>query len=660
MKHHQSFIKFFNSYRPITLAIAFSSLLAPVSGTAQNENPETQNTLPEVVVSASRVPVPAEHVGSSVTVLDQEEIEKRQPTFVHELLREVPGVAVSQLGPYGGNAQIRIRGAEANHTLVTVDGIEMGDPFNSDEFEFQHLPISTIGRIEVLRGPQSSIYGSEPIGGVISIFTPVPDEGAESSVGIEHGSRKTTTTRAYFGAGIGESYASVSANRIKTDGFDASVDDVERDGFENLFIHLKAGTRVSDSVQLTAVAMRIRSESEYDGCTNSAFESSNSCLGKDKKTIFGATVSYEQMDGNLNHKLSASWAKHLRRDYVDGELANVDEQKLGKKTKLDYQGALTWETADTEQVTILAFEKETATVESPYIAIRSGELKFKSYTLEQRSNIGDNLFFSLSTRYDDNGDNNFQNRKTYRGTGAWIPASGVRIHGSYGTGAKNPTVGEIYGWTSSWEANPDLKPETSKGWDFGAEFVSNTSGMTLDVTHFRNKITDLIDPFYCVSMCDDDIFETNVYKSINNPGVSTIRGWELLARGTVRNNYEISATLTLSKGFDSKGNKLIRRPSQIFGFNVSRSFSLRGRKAEGNLNIQYSGKQLDTDFDSFPSRPVELRSRTLVNLSGSMKFNANARLRARVENLFNEDDYQEVHGYGVPGRSIFVGVQYAF
>lgn len=140
-------------------------VLASLSAFAQNQNSES-DTLDELVVSASRIPVPPKQVGSSVSVIRSEDIKVRQPRTVDELLREVPGVAVN--AATGSFTQIRMRGAEGNHTLVELDGIKLNDPYWGNEFHFEHLPVQMIDRIEVLRGPQSSIYGSDAIGGVIA------------------------------------------------------------------------------------------------------------------------------------------------------------------------------------------------------------------------------------------------------------------------------------------------------------------------------------------------------------------------------------------------------------------------------------------------------------------------------------------------------------
>ena len=636
---------------------------APLSLHAQNEPAaeDEDNTavsesviLPEVVVSASRVPVPAEHVGSSVTVFSAEEIKKRQPNFVHELLREVPSVAVSQTGANGGNAQVRIRGAEADHTLVLIDGLDMGNPFGNGEFEFQHLPVSSIESIEVLRGPQSSIHGSETIGGVIQITTPIPEEGTASSASIELGSHSTKNARAYVGTSNEQFFTAASISLSETEGISARTHNTERDGFDNHFLHLKSGVNLGEYVDLSAVLIRIQSDSEYDSC---GFPSSNDCVGKDRKTVFGTTLNFDRGDDYINHQLKFSKSRHVRNDFKDGTQTTTS---VGETDKLVYQGTLDLQTTATEHSTTFAVERETSKVDSNSLSNPTGgTLKLQSYILEHRANLQDSLILSVSTRRDDNRRNNFRSRNTYRATAAWIPNDQVRFHGSYGTGVKNPTTSEIFGWTNSWLPNPDLIPETSKGWDLGVEKEIDALGLTLDATHFNNKITNLIWIYDCVSGCSfgsPDLDGPSVYKANNRPGVSTIKGWELSAKGHVSENYEVSGHVTISKGFDAGGQELVRRPSQIASLNIYRQSQFWGHKGGLNLNFQHTG----TQTDGYSGNYVDLDSFTVVGLSGSLQLTPQMQLTGKITNLFDENEYEEVQGYGVADRSLFFGLTYDF
>ena len=617
----------------------------PAAEDEDNEAVSESAILHEVVVSASRVPVPAEHVGSSVTVFSAEEIKKRQPHFVHELLREVPSVAVSQSGANGGNAQVRIRGAESNHTLLLIDGLDMGNPFSSDEFQFQHLPVSSIESIEVLRGPQSSIHGSETIGGVIQITTPIPEEGTASLASIELGSHRTKNTRAYVGISNEQFFTAASISLSKTEGISASIHNTERDGFDNRFVHLKSGVNLGENVDLSAVLIRIQSDSEYDSC---GFSTSNDCVGKDRKTVFGGTLNFDQGGGHINHQLKFSKSRHVRKDFKDGTRTTTS---VGETDKLVYQGTLDLQTKTTDQSTTFAFERETSRVESNSLSNPTGgTLKIQSYVVEHRANYQDFLILSVSARHGDNQSNNFRSRNTWRATAAWIPNDQARFHGSYGTGVKNPTTSEIFGWTGNWTPNPDLIPETSKGWDAGVEKEIEALGLTLDATYFNNKITNLI------WIYGPDSDESSSYKANNRPGVSTINGWELSARGHVGENYEVSGHVTLSKGFDANGQELVRRPSQIASLNIYRQSQFWGREGGLNLNFQHTG----TQTDGYSGNYVDLGKFTVVDLSGSLQLTPQMQLTGKITNFFDENEYEEVQGYTVAGRSLFFGLTYDF
>ena len=643
---------------------------APLSLYAQNE-PAAEDEdnaavsesaiLPEVVVSASRIPVPAEHVGSSVTVFSAEEIKKRQPNFVQELLREVPSVAVSQTGANGGVTAVRIRGAESNHTLVLIDGLDMSNPFN-DVFPIQHLPVSSIESIEVLRGPQSSIHGSESIGGVIQITTPIPEEGTASSASIELGSHSTKNARAYVGTSNEQFFTAASISLSETEGISARTHNTERDGFDNRFLHLKSGVNLGENVDLSAVLIRIQSDSEYDGFGPT---SEHDLVGKDRKTVFGTTLNFHPSDGPINHKLTFSKSRHTRKEFVAGSPGTAS---VGETYKLVYQGTLNLQTTAADHSTTFAVERDTSKVDSNSVSNPTGgTLKLQSYILEHRANLQDSLILSVSARHDDNRRNNFGSRNTYRATAAWIPNDQARFHGSYGTGVKNPTTSEIFGWTNSWEPNPDLIPETSKGWDVGVEKEIDALGLTLDATYFNNKITNLIWIYDCVDQCVKAVYDQegvlvtpdpdgpSVYKANNRPGVSSIKGWELSAKGNVGENYEVSGHVTISKGIDANGQELVRRPSQIASLNIYRQSQFWGRSGGLNLNIQHTG----TQTDGFSGNYVDLGSFTVIDLSGSLQLTPQMQLTGKITNFFDEK-YEEVGGYGVAGRSLFFGLTYDF
>ena len=277
----------------------------------------------------------------------------------------------------------------------------------------------------------------------------------------------------------------------------------------------------------------------------------------------------------------------------------------------------------------------------------------RSYILEQRLNFDETKFLSASARYDDDRSNQFSSKSTYRLSGAWILDDRFRVHSSYGTGVKNPTVQDIYGWTGSWLPNPSIEPETGKGWDLGVEAQLGDGSITVDATFFYNKIDNLINIYACVENCDDGDFSTNIYRSQNVPGESRIRGLELSARGELGAGYEVSAHWTHSDGIDPNKRNLVRRPTRTASLNVNKDLPLFGRPANVNFNIQHTGLQFDWDYSKLPGF-------TIANLAASVEISPNSEITARIKNLFNKTDYAEVGGYGVAKRSFHLGIRYSF
>ena len=663
----------------VVAIIPFSVFAQSVTTEDEDEKEKVESTVEEVVVSASRVPVPAEHVGSSVTVFNKEDIEKRQATHVHELLRESPGLAVSQQS-FSGQTQLRIRGSEGNHSLVLFDGIELSDPVSSDEFYLQHLPVFATDRIEVLRGPQSSLYGSEAIGGVINITSPIPEEGTTARLSMTQGSLSTTKLNSYVAFASGEHFGSVAMSHIKSKGISAKSDNAEADGLRQTSAHLKFGTQISESLDISATTLLVNNDSDYDECgyfdsVTSVFYPSNNCRGDDKKRAVGIELNYEQLGGDLIHKVKLFHTRHKRYDYAyfSDSSNNTISSKLGKKSKIEYQAVVNWEAIDTDQTTIFALNKENNEAKGQYVAGGDGgKFDTKSFVLEQRMDFGNNIFTSLSGRYDDNKDKQFKDYKTYRGTLAWVVNDDLRLHSSAGTGVKNPQVSELYGWSSDWVANPDLKPETSKSWDLGFEFHTGVSDLTVDLTYFTNIVTNLIGSD-CGRDCGDETTDLidndgdgetdeadenkpDVQKSVNEPGESTIKGWELSILGNLADRYDVSASATFLRGFGADGKELVRRPSQILSLNINRQSNFFGNPGSINLNIQHVGNQLD--ITTWPN-VADLPKYTLVNLGAKLNLNSNLELTGKIDNLFGQK-YSEVRGYNKPGRTINLGLRYTF
>jgi vitamin B12 transporter len=226
--------------------------------------PAADAEAPPVVVTATRYPVDEATVGSSIAVITEEDLQRQQTRLVSDILREVPGVAVNRSGTFGSLTQVRIRGAEANQTLVIIDGVEVNDPAGGNEFDFSRLLASDIQRIEILRGPQSILYGSNSIGGVINIITKRAEKRATATARAEGGSFDTFDGGASIAGGDGTVGGFVGLSGYRTAGINISQNGGENDGYDNITLNSNISVTPLPNLEFTGSLRYVVAESQYD------------------------------------------------------------------------------------------------------------------------------------------------------------------------------------------------------------------------------------------------------------------------------------------------------------------------------------------------------------------------------------------------------------
>ncbi len=622
--------------------LGFLTLTTFLPSSSQAKEKESRK---EVVVSASRVPVAANKVGSTVTVVTAKDIERIHATSVAEILRTVPGIAVSQTGSRGGNNQIRFRGAEANHTLVIIDGIEVNDPSRSSEFDFAHLSVSNIERIEVIRGPQSALYGSDAIGGVIIIHSKKGGQKrnrkASSLVRIELGSDNTLKSNFNTRGGNSKFNYSLGLSTYKTDGYSSANElrgATEKDAYENKAININLRTSPSENIKLFLNLRKLKAETDTDGFSGGigAVDANNNNLTNKLSAKVGGQ--FDLLDGRWTHKLAYAVAN----TNIDSFSNNVNSfSSKGKKLKLDYQNSLVLggnDSSPMETILITAIEREQ---EEAFTTFSGGKRVIRNlgYIIEHRLSYRNRLFSSFAARFDDN--DIFEDAKTGRATFSWLPGgkSKYRFHASYGTGVKNPTLFELFGSTATFTGNPNLKPESAKGWDTGVEINLLGKKLKLDFTYFKLRVTNLI--------------TGSGTTSINLNGVSPSEGLEIGAKWQMSKRSSVSASYTYMDAKTATSAPQVRRPRHHLALNVNYQLSKKS-----NFNLAYIGKSdiVDFQFDaSFNRTIVPLDNYSLVHLLLKHKINKRYSISAKIENLFDEE-YEEVLTYGTPRRSFFVSL----
>ncbi|WP_198670703.1 TonB-dependent siderophore receptor [Oceanicella sp. SM1341] len=633
---------------PLPALLPLAALVA-LPAAAQDEAGSEADpiTLDPIVLTANRVPTPEREVGSAVTIIGAEELEERQVRVVSDVLRSVPGVSVNRTGTIGGLTQVRLRGSEGNQTLVIIDGIEVNDPASGSEFDFAHLLAQDIARIEVLRGPQSALYGSDAVGGVINIITR-KGEGAPSVSGeIEGGTRASFSGHATLsGATEGFDYLA-SIGTLRTEGFSSAAEwlgNPERDGYRNTTSFAKLGFDPLSNLRIDLVGRWTDFRAESDDFIG-GIGATDAPSASDGRQLFGrAQARLDLFEGRWQNTFGVSRTQHQLNYLADGAVTSRYE---GNKTKLDWQSTLALRATALPEVShritfALEYEEDEATSESAWSSF-DRSIGQTGMVGEYQLGLWDDLFLTASVRQDMN--DLFGDATTWRTTAAYtFDATGTKLRASYGTGVKNPTLFELYGYTDTYQGNPDLDPETARGWDMGIDQAFWQDRGTLSVTYFNQRITDLI----------QGTGET----SVNVAGTSAIEGVELGLALEPVDALTFRASYTWMNGEDATGAELVRRPRHSASLDVNYRF-LSG-KANVNLGLVWNGAQKDWAYDAAYTRSVvSLDSYTLVNLAAAYKVSEAAELFARVENLF-DTEYEEVYTYGGAGRTAYAGLRVAF
>jgi vitamin B12 transporter len=616
-----------------------------------------------VTVTANYVPLPVEESGSSVTIFTEEDIARRQTPIATDIIRSAPGLAVSRAGNIGQVTQIRTRGAEGNHTLVLIDGVEANDPFNSAEFNFANLMTSDIEHIEVLRGPQSALYGSEALGGVISIVTKSGDEGWTINGSGEAGSFQTRNGSLGISGGEEKWHAALNAQTFSTHGTNISRFGDEEDGFDNSSVNLRGSVTPLENIRLGA-NLRYNVANTQSDPQDFAFPP-NPTDGlvvdgdQERKSQFfygGAWGQVSLFDDKWTHKVSGQLLRARNKNLTSNIFTGRDRSA---KNSFAYQSDLAFDLSEVAQSSHgLSFLVEREIIDflarGPLTTSPENQDRTTGQTGiagEYRLALWDRLFLSASARHDNN--DIFADVTTYRVTGSLrLPESGTRIHGSHGTGVANPNLFELYGFfPGSFVGNPVLKPESSKGFDIGVEQSLLDSRIVADVTYFKAGLQDEIVTVFG----GPPLF---LATARNLTGRSTREGVEISVMLKPLDQLQLTGSYTYLQAEEPGGLEEIRRPRHTANVNVN--LTALNDKANFNLDIFYNGRQQDSEFSSLtPATRATLDAYTLVNLAASYEICKGVRLTARGENLLNQH-YEEIYSYRSSGIAAYAGVSFEF
>ena len=580
--------------------------------------------LEPLVVTATRTAETADESLASVTVITRQDIERQQARSVQDLLRGVPGISIANNGGSGKNTSVFLRGTESDHVLVLIDGIKMGS-VTTGTTAFQHIPIDQVERIEIVRGPRSSLYGSEAIGGVIQIFT--RRGGGALKPSFSMGAGNYSTFDASFGiSGGGErSWFNLTVSSFDTDGFDAcegnlsgggcSTDEPDEDGYRNLSGSLHGGYRLENGLEIDAHLLHSDSHTEYDGTSTNKSDGTQQTVGM--------TFRYSPAE-NWKLALAAGRSQDKSKHFKDRLFKNRFDTE---RDSLSLQNDIVVE--EDHLLTVgVDYQDDRADSTAPY-SVTSRDSK--GLYLQYQGGIGDHEI-QLGLREDDN--EQFDRRTT--GGLAWgYPLNEkLRITASWGTAFKAPTFNELY-WPGY--GNPDLRPEESRSFELGVREKLAWGSWSASI--YETSIDELIAYDAAVS-------------APGNVDEARIQGLEATAAAKIR-SWSITTGLSLlkpenrSKG-ENRGNILPRRAEQSLRLDADRTF---GRYSVGGT-LLVEGRRYD---DLANTRKLD--SYTVFDLRAGYRIDDTWLLQARIENLFDEE-YQTAAFYNQPGRSLYLTLRY--
>ena len=584
-----------------------------------------------VIVTATKIEGNQSETGSSTTVITEEEIEKSGKGNVLDLLQDVPGISIMQTGSFGGGTSLYIRGSKPGHTLVMIDGVEVNDPMVSDRsFDFAHMLTDNIERIEIVRGAQSTLYGSDAMGGVINIITKKGEGAPKPELILEAGSYKTFKGTLGISGSTEKFSYSFNMSRMDSDGTSKAKDGAEDDGYENTTFSTRLGLMPSDNIGIDFVFRWVDAAYDYDDGANQDDPNKEGWWkNKSARLTFDHTVSTV-----WDHKLSVTYAETYREYKDTADAIDVSENSNnwfnGESKKIEWQNNLYFTDWSTTTAGV-EYEEESGSANgiNSWDMFAGQEVNNKGYYIQNQFEFSDTLYITPGLRLDDN--ERFGNEVTYKISGSYlVKSTGTRFKANWGTGFKAPSLYQLY----SPYGDPTLKPDEGDTFDIGFEQSLFSEKMMLGAVYFRNEFENMVD------------FDMNTYTytNIDNAemkGVEVIWAYEPVDTLSFNANYTYTSTEDNDTGLE-----LARRPKKQANFNINWGFNETGNV---NVSVAYIGSRWNDTANT-----MKMESFTTVNLSSYYDISKNIKLFGRIENLFNKE-IQQVHGYAATGISFYGG-----
>ncbi|MDO8273383.1 MAG: TonB-dependent receptor [Gammaproteobacteria bacterium] len=622
----------------LALACTTGATLSPLAcqpALAQSTSSES-NRLNEVIVTSSRIATPLRQIGTSVSVLNSDDLNARSNDSLLDILRTLPAVAVSNNGGQGQITTMRIRGEEGYRTLTLLDGMKLSDPSVTQvQPQLEHLLSSGIERVEILRGPQGLSYGADA-GGVVNISTRRSTNELRSTVDVLSGAFGTRQLNGNVSAGndLGDFF--VSASQLETDGFNTRKADTvtaDDDGYDNTSLHARVSVNARENLRLELVHRDVTGESAYDGCFHPTnYSQVHDCDVDFEQQASRASATYEGATGTQ----SLAYARTAtERGYFT--LGAPAYDFTGKTQRWEYLGTATG--FDTFNLVYGADLEE----ENNHGDTRDQ----RGYYIEYLSDFSDALFLTAGARRDDSDD--FGDHNSYRISSAYLIGmqnnAELKLRASMGTGFRAPSPYE-----AAYNRGPSAQPpaslvslteETSAGYELAVEYYT-PAGLHLEAVYFDQKIEDAIQ------------FDLNAYSGyLQDVGKSTSEGVELSANLPLTAQLTLNSNYTYNEALRPDGSQRFLRPKHLANLGLS------WQSADERLHLSGFYRRSQDTIDSLLGSAVALEDYDVVDLSASFDLSRILNVYARIDNA-TDADYEEVLGYNTAGRSVYVGIRANF
>ncbi|WP_233171761.1 TonB-dependent vitamin B12 receptor [Dyella sp. ASV21] len=603
--------------RRAVLASALLSVLTPAFA-------DSATDLDSVVVTATRTAQTQDQTLSAVTVIDRADIERLQPSSLADLLRGTPGLQLANNGGPGKSTSVFLRGTESDHVLVLIDGIKIGSA-TLGTAALQDIPVEQVERIEIVRGPFSSLYGSEAIGGVIQIFTRRPEGAFVPSFMLGVGSYGHLSGSAGLAGKVGNGWYALEASHDQTDGINACrvgaleagagcfADQPDKDGYRNNALTLQGGYRFDEQWDADARAFRSEGHNWYDGSYSDYAESATQ--------VVGGRVHYRPSQA-LTFTLSLGTSGDFSKDYLHGIYKDrFDTHRDVGSLQADaavWGGVLTggfdWQRDAVDSTTTYAVDSR----------INRGVFAQWQQTFGRQS-------LQASVRRDDN--SQFGGKNTGSLLWGWDFTQTLRLTASYGTAFKAPTFNELY---YPYYGNPNLSPEKSRNIELGLRGSYGWGYWSLNA--FRNNVSDLI-TYDAATGAPGNVEDAR------------IRGAEAVLSGHVA-GWLVTGTATWLDPRDESngyhGNLLPRRARQSGRVDLDRSF--------GDFSIGGTWYAAGRRYDDLANRH-ELGGYATTDLRVAYAITRELKVQLALNNAFAKN-YETAWYYNQPGRNAMLTLRY--